>query len=248
MTNRNPYDVANVDDHPEFLGTWRDEELVVVSHNGVLPDRCIGCNKPANHWFQQRIYYDESTVKNMPRQERPLRIFVPTFVAIVGWLLGIALTTVFVSVKDYPASFCVTVVVLLMLAVWLVGLFLRGVHAESPVRFGLCKPCHVLRWVGNTTTLVAMCGLYVCMILIDFRDTGWVKLPQLLRLSFVIGTLFAIGLVLRSIQIFNYHPVLAREDKAKRLWVKGLSKPFRESLPEWQPTTERSPILPEPNA
>jgi len=235
MASENPYDIAAVDDTPEFLGAWRDEELVVVSHNGVLPDRCVACNKPAAHWFQQRIYYDESTVKNMPRQERPLRILVPTFVAIVGWLLSIALTTALIPVKDYPASFCVTAIVCLMLAVWLVGLFLRGFDTKLPVRFALCKPCHVLRWVGNTTTLVALFGIFFCVGAIDFRTVAWVKSLQL-GLSFVMGVLFAIGMVLRSIQLFSFHPVLAREDEGKRLWIKGLSKAFRDSLPTWQTT------------
>src|SRR5918992_369607 len=38
----------------EPRGAWRDGDLLVLRRDGVLPDRCIKCNRPAEGYRQER--------------------------------------------------------------------------------------------------------------------------------------------------------------------------------------------------
>jgi hypothetical protein len=58
MSDFNPY-AAPVTDlstprSPDEVGVWRDGDLLIMSKDGELPDRCLKCNAPAEGWRLRR--------------------------------------------------------------------------------------------------------------------------------------------------------------------------------------------------
>lgn len=240
MASENPFDATDVEDTPSFLGAWRDDKLVVVSHNGVLPNRCIGCNKPASHFYRQRFRYDQTIVKNMPQREQAKGFFIPMSMLFLLWAPASYYAGKTALVKNHPWSYFVVSIGLLMLGVWIVSFFTRR-RQKEPVRFGLCFRHHSLRLVGNCTAIAGLLGALLISILFDFRNVADIKGLNTVQVAAVSGVLFVLGTLLKLIETRAFYPILAKEDEERR-WIKGLSKAYRDSLPEWQPITEAGRI------
>ena len=168
--------------------------------------------------------------------------------AVLLWFSGTYFAAQVLPVKNYPCAFTVAIGGVLFLFVWCIAYFFHELRLHVPVRFGLCSPHYTHRLIGNGITLTGLLGGLLTIVLFDFRNVPWIASLNDLQPGFVSVLLFVLGMIIRAFHFHAFNPVLEREDEEKRRWIQGLSKPFRNSLPEWQPTTERSPILPEPNA
>jgi len=246
MANQNPYDATQIDTTPNFLGAWRDEKFVVVSHNGVLPNRCVGCNKPASHFFRQRVRYDQTTTNNMPQLEQAKGFFIPFGMALLIWAPATHYARQTALAKNHPWTYFVVSIVLLTLGVLPVSYLFRRKRKE-PVRFGLCLKHHLLRLIGNCTAIAGLLGALLVSILFDFRNVADLRSLNIFQVGAVSCGLIGLGTVIKLVEARAFYPILLKEDEERR-WIKGLANAYRESLPMWQPTTESSPTsLPEPN-
>lgn len=230
----NPYQPPLAEVSAKSQGAWRDGDLVVVASDGVLPNRCVFCNRPSKI---QRTHSAPHSRKSAHKSI--LRVLGEALLSTAVFLIGFAILFVaayFFDKTGFPDAFPHTSGTLYLLAfiplLMVTGRIASTWTAQSSVRITVCR-FHAVMWrsVGSlAVTLFVVIGLAYSLTDFALQLPSWIDPPGLLIGGVI---LFGIpGLVAFTFVGF-FSPILVRVDE-RHIWLQGLPKKFVLGLPEFE--------------
>ena len=228
----NPYEATAVHEETNHEVAWQAGELVVVSPMGLLPPRCIVCNRPSSRESPLQLLHEGHSATPL------VRIFIISVLGIVGLIL---LGSVVMFMRSsfathYPYTCGITCCVVAGIVINLAGSGLLGViHQYVTLRLGFCQR-HALFWSLRSFMYVpiALTGLsYLSRDVPKHLLPTWLPTirPQIEMTGY---TLLVLSPIVMLIGLGSMNFVVVKIDDAKRLWIKGIPEPFRTRLPAWK--------------
>lgn len=232
----NPYQAPQTSAQPEFAGTWRDADLVVVPPQGVLAAFCVVCGEPSQNRCQRAVSFTEATWP--PTGKWLFHCFV-LFVFGVGSLVLLAQLSGFPVVQQHLVGF---------MSIWCLtngGMMYwaqRQIHADlprEPITFWFCQRHYFLHQLANYSLRSFCCCLLVAIVIWELRFIIPLETQVVLR----IGILACLPLFCVTIfaVLMNgvFNPTLEKADEAGNRWIRGLPAAYLDLLPAWSETGSR---------